>query len=866
MTKVHIVNHTHWDREWYFTSADSLVLSEQLFTDVLAELEEQPEASFVLDGQLSILDDYVGLYPEKLALIKRLIADEQLFIGPWFTQTDAFFASGESILRNLMIGIYESRKYGPYMPIGYLPDTFGFNAQMPLLLSEAGFDNIVFWRGLHLGKHVALPYFNWQALGGSQVVAINLPQGYGTGMLLEATSQFVEGRLDPAVEFILQYGKQEEVLIPSGNDQLNIITDFKDKVAKINQIGKFEYQMSTYQEFLNYVKGLSLETYQGEFREPVLARVHKTIGSSRMAIKLKTAQIEEAMVKRLEPLLVIARRCGVKISHQLVINVWKKLLEGQAHDSLAGCVSDAVAADIMHRLKEATEMIASLENTITKKIADQLELSPQEVLVFNTDPHTYQGIKTIEILSPTKEISFTCDPNALILKSEYVEPRQEIMEETPAGNRFITEAGYYRLRIQLRVKLPALGYQVISFQEGPALLELKVQDQTTITNERYRISFENQQLVLYTDGERIENVVSLWDQGNDGDTYDYSPIQGESPLELRLTESQVVAGPGYQKLIVKGTTILPLNLSERSNQLATGELAVTIALSLREGADDSHGLVTVDNQIASHRLRLKIKTGTVNQEAMASLPFGFIKRENQLIENWQETYSEQPVNVEPLETTVSINGTNRSCSVFTRGMKEYEYDKEALYITLLATTGQLGKPNLLYRPGRASGDTTKKGHVAIATPEAELIGNWEFPFILRFDQGKADEQVIASWRYQLQQVSISYQRQQLNHFINRLDNKIQRGRRPLKEIGRELSVLSLPADLLVSSCYSSYYLEKTVIVRIENPTADKVSLNKDDFEDYQPVVINVLEEPKEQQVFVIPAYSFISLQLTPKYE
>ena len=73
MTNVHIVNHTHWDREWYFTSMDALVLSDQLFSDVLTELSRNPEASFVLDGQLSILDDYLDLYPEKLPEIKALI-------------------------------------------------------------------------------------------------------------------------------------------------------------------------------------------------------------------------------------------------------------------------------------------------------------------------------------------------------------------------------------------------------------------------------------------------------------------------------------------------------------------------------------------------------------------------------------------------------------------------------------------------------------------------------------------------------------------------------------------------------------------------------------------------------------------------
>ncbi|MBC8830657.1 alpha-mannosidase, partial [Escherichia coli] len=91
------------------------------------------------------------------------------------------------------------KKYGDYMEIGYLPDTFGFNAQMPTLLEHAGFDNVIFWRGIHLGEHVASPYFKWQGLGEeASIYAINMPQGYGTGMLLEPTSAYVDGRLDPA--------------------------------------------------------------------------------------------------------------------------------------------------------------------------------------------------------------------------------------------------------------------------------------------------------------------------------------------------------------------------------------------------------------------------------------------------------------------------------------------------------------------------------------------------------------------------------------------------------------------------------------------------------------------------------------------
>lgn len=50
MVKAHIVNHTHWDREWYFTSADALVLSEQLFTEVIDELKSTQKQTLYLMG------------------------------------------------------------------------------------------------------------------------------------------------------------------------------------------------------------------------------------------------------------------------------------------------------------------------------------------------------------------------------------------------------------------------------------------------------------------------------------------------------------------------------------------------------------------------------------------------------------------------------------------------------------------------------------------------------------------------------------------------------------------------------------------------------------------------------------------------
>ncbi|EUJ21729.1 glycosyl hydrolase family protein [Listeria grandensis FSL F6-0971] len=589
MVKAHIVNHTHWDREWYFTSADALVLSEQLFTEVIEELQKHPEANFVLDGQLSILDDYVALYPEKLADIKQLIADKQLFIGPWFTQTDAFFAHGESILRNAMIGIFDSKKYGDYMKIGYLPDTFGFNAQMPTLLAHAGFDNIIFWRGIHLGEQVQSTYFKWQGLGDeAEIYAINMPQGYGTGMLLEPTSAYVNGRLDPAIDFITQYSQTKEVLIPSGNDQLNIITDFSGKLAQINEMGRHSYALSTYQDFIEYVKTLpDLKHFRGEFRSPVLARVHKTIGSSRMNIKLKSAELEQKLLTRIEPLLVIAKASGIHISERLLMHTWKKLLEGQAHDSLAGCVSDPVAEDILHRMKEADELCDSIENTIVKKIADDLSLASNEILVFNTELTRFSGYKDIEVITKTKQIHFPEYPDATITQETYIEARENVLEETPAGNQFIEEPGYYVLQVRLGIDLPGLGYKVIAFEETKQSLDAMTQtDKTAIQNEHYKIAFQDGGITLETpDGAKQPVFIELEDSANAGDTYDYSPLAGDEPRSFLFTEANTEKSSKVERLILSGVGKFPLDLDDRLNVTKEGELAIQMTLELKIGSE-----------------------------------------------------------------------------------------------------------------------------------------------------------------------------------------------------------------------------------------------------------------------------------------
>lgn len=103
--KVHVIHHTHWDFEWYFTANESLVQLAYHLDEVMQALEQQQISYYLLDGQMSILDDYLTSFPEQKERLMKLVKSGKLAIGPWYTQTDELIVRGESIVRNLNLGM-----------------------------------------------------------------------------------------------------------------------------------------------------------------------------------------------------------------------------------------------------------------------------------------------------------------------------------------------------------------------------------------------------------------------------------------------------------------------------------------------------------------------------------------------------------------------------------------------------------------------------------------------------------------------------------------------------------------------------------------------------------------------------------------
>jgi len=244
-----IVPHTHWDREWYEPFQQFRLRLVELLDELLPLLESDPSyARFMLDGQMAVVDDYLEIRPEAEPRIRALAASGRLTMGPWYILMDEFLVSGETIIRDLQMGMARGAAFGGAMDVGYLPDMFGHIAQMPQILAQAGFAHTVVWRGVP--SAVTSTGFWWEAPDGSRVRAEYLPTGYGNGASLpddaKALVQRTQDHEEEIGEFLI-----DGLLYMNGSDHLRPQPFLGQVVAEANQLqDRYHFEITSLPEYL----------------------------------------------------------------------------------------------------------------------------------------------------------------------------------------------------------------------------------------------------------------------------------------------------------------------------------------------------------------------------------------------------------------------------------------------------------------------------------------------------------------------------------------------------------------------------------------------------------------------------------------
>jgi len=375
--KLHVVSHTHWDREWYSPFQQYRQRLVRLVDRLLDLMERNAEYRyFVLDGQSIVLEDYFAIRPENRERFKALVQAGRLETGPWYVLPDEFLVSAEALIRNLQIGHRVANEHGGVMKVGYMPDSFGHIAQMPQLLRGCNIDNFVFSRGLGDEEDQLGTEFLWIAPDGNRVLAIFQYNGYcngvdlgfeGFGEHLGETPRLdvMIDRLQQEINKIGQVAKPasdgaKHILINNGCDHIEPQPELPKMLSYANSVLKdCTAEHTTFSKFIATLRrsGLSFPNHSGELHGSKRQYVLSGVFSARVYLKQQNDACETLLAHIAEPLATLAWiRGGANHGSGFLTHAWKVLLHNHPHDSICGCSIDLVHQEMLGRFSEARQV------------------------------------------------------------------------------------------------------------------------------------------------------------------------------------------------------------------------------------------------------------------------------------------------------------------------------------------------------------------------------------------------------------------------------------------------------------------------------------------------------------------------------
>ncbi|RJP15264.1 MAG: hypothetical protein C4520_20505 [Candidatus Abyssobacteria bacterium SURF_5] len=437
-----VVPHTHWDREWYmpFERFRKRLVS---MVDHLLEVLENDRAftCFELDGQTILLDDYLAIRPENRKRLEKLIRQERILIGPWYVQPDEFLVTGESLIRNLRMGIRSAKKYGKASSVGYLPDQFGHIAQMPQVLAGFGIRSAVVWRGV--GRTVTETQFLWESPDGTQLFTVYLATSYGNGAFLPLNPKQLSDSLRRVIQKLEPYCSIRSMLIMNGLDHLEPQEGLPEQLEKaVRRLEGVTAEIGSLDAFIQQARkqARSLSVHRGEFRSPERAPLLPGVTSTRIRQKQRAFECCRLLERYVEPLSAWAGLCGDTRPHgSFIEHAWRLILQNQPHDSICGCSVDKVHEEMETRFDRVEQLGKALQKDCMSFLASQVDSrhAPADspvLCVFNPTAARFQLVDVEVDLEEPDFIQSVKDADGSIIPLQKTVGERELFvqtEETP---------------------------------------------------------------------------------------------------------------------------------------------------------------------------------------------------------------------------------------------------------------------------------------------------------------------------------------------------------------------------------------------------------------------------------------------------
>ncbi|ADL07313.1 glycoside hydrolase family 38 C-terminal domain-containing protein [Thermosediminibacter oceani] len=742
---LYVVCHTHWDREWHKTFHEYRVKLVEFMDDLIDLLErDENYTSFLLDGQTVVLEDYLDVKPYMKERIRRLVKAGRLVIGPWYVQPDEFLVSGESLIRNLLIGHEIGKDFGRVMKVGYLPDSFGQAACIPQLLKGFGIDSAVFWRGV-TDEDLDKTEFLWESPDGSRVFAVHLPLGYGNGASLSKNMAMSFETVEENLKKLASKAATNNILLMCGFDQRFADHDIPEIIKELNSYYKengkdIRLIQCSIEDYIEKVKSEepSLKVLKGEFRKGKSMRVHVSIGGTRLDIKRDNFNTQLLYERYLEPISTMAYILGHKYDNDIINRGWKYIIQNHAHDSICTVCTDDTHREMKIRFEFAKQIGHTLLNEKISEISGDIAYKKEmgkPLIVFNTLMRKRKEPVEATIYLDTEEFSLTDNegrkiPYQIMSVKDVNLAEKEIEIGVKNPDRWVKE-----IKLVFIAELDGFGYRTYYVKEHAKSNRYTgfIGAGNILENEFYRVSVEDDGSLCITDKETAKTYRGLnifEESGNAGDEYDFSPPKEDVVITTRGSRPEIALvenGPLFARIRISHILNVPMDTDSMKRAEKTCPCPVDCFVTLYRGIKRVDIKTVIDNRAKNHRIRVLFDGNVEAHTHIAEQQFGVLKRDNFLKEQecWdKEGWEERYYPVYPQRSFVDVSDGQYGLAILNKGLPQYEIlnkDKPIIALTLLSGTDYMGKNDLRYRPGRRSG-------LHIAVPDSQLLGVHEVEY------------------------------------------------------------------------------------------------------------------------------------------
>src|SRR5712692_9942282 len=344
------VGTSHIDMAWLWPWTETVEVVRDTFSTALQLMREYRRFTYTQSSAQTfkwLEEKYPDLFRQIQARVKE---GRWEVIGGMWVEPDLNMPDGESLVRQILVGKrYFQKNFGADVNIGWNPDSFGYNWQLPQIYKKSGFDYFVTQK-MSWNETTVFPYklFWWQSPDGSRVLTY-FPHRYDNGIdaigIAKDLADYVPATRFP--ELMHLYGVGDHGGGPT-RTMLDEVVRLQDPSVTFPPIS-----FSTPHAFFS---DLQKSVDSGEVKPPVwndelYLEYHRGCYTTQSETK-KQIRESEQLLQNAEKFASFSFLGNRSYPHSVLEASWKKVLFDHFHDIMPGSGIEVNYLDAARNLRE----------------------------------------------------------------------------------------------------------------------------------------------------------------------------------------------------------------------------------------------------------------------------------------------------------------------------------------------------------------------------------------------------------------------------------------------------------------------------------------------------------------------------------